>query len=253
MQRYFLNNDTNIIDNKLTISGRDFHHIKNVMRMKIKDKVYCCIDSKTYLCEITSFLSDAVELSVLERIEKDAELSVDVTIAQGIVRREKTEEVIRRITELGAHKYIPVTMERSIVKIKEKGNSKLERQKSIIKEACEQSHRNRLMEISDVMSFKELLNEKSNYDLCLFAYEESGRENNYNLMKYLKEFPLNSKNILVLVGPEGGFSEKEVALLEKNNFKAVGLGPRILRTETAPLYIMSVIAYQIEMGEKNEG
>lgn len=254
MQRYFLNDNTIIIDNKFKISGNDFHHIKNVMRMKPNDKVYCCIDSKTYLCKINSFFSDYVELSILEKIEKSAELKVDVTIAQGLVRREKMEEVIRRIVELGAHKYIPVIMERSIIKVKdsEKSNSKLERQKTIIKEACEQSHRDKLMEINDIMSFKELLTEKSKYDLCLYAYEESGRENNYNLMKYLKTISGDGKSILVIVGPEGGFSEKEVSLLENSGFKAVGLGPRILRTETAPLYIMSVIAYQIEMGENNE-
>ena len=84
----------------------------------------------------------------------------------------------------------------------------------------------------------------------LFAYEEAGRNNVHNL----KEMILKSKNkkIVVLVGPEGGISDKEVKLLEDNGFISVGLGPRILRTETAPLYVMSAISYELELGENNE-
>lgn len=247
MQRYFLDENSIITDIEIIIKGNDYHHIKNVMRMKLEDKVYCCYDSHTYLCMIDEFMFDSVKLKKISEITKNSELAIDVTIAHGLVRREKMEEVIRRITELGAHEYIPVLMERSIVKIKDNKNSKLDRQKTIVKEACEQSHRNRLMDVSDILSFKDFLSLNKKYDLCLYAYEESGRSNNYNLKKYLKEF--KGKNILVLVGPEGGFSEKEVDLLEKNDFNSVGLGARILRTETAPLYLMSVIGYELEMGE----
>ena len=246
MQRYFLEN-VEINNNTIYIDGSDFHHIKNVMRMKIDDLVYVCFDSLTYVAKISLFLNDKVAIELVEKLDKDVELKVDVTIAHGLVRREKMEEVIRRICELGAHEYIPVSMARSIVKVKEEKDSKLQRQKTIIKEACEQSHRNRLMEISGVVDFKKFLVLSKNYDLCLFAYEESGRSNNYNLKKYLKEF--SGKKILVLVGPEGGFSENEVDVLEKNGFMSIGLGPRILRTETAPLYVMSAISYELEIGE----
>jgi len=246
MQRYFLEN-VEVVNNSISIGGTDFHHIKNVMRMKIDDLVYVCFDSLTYIAKISQFLPDRVVLELLEKLDKDVELNVDITIAHGLVRREKMEEVIRRICELGAHEYIPVMMARSIVKIKDSKDSKIQRQKTIIKEACEQSHRNRLMEIVEAVEFKKFIEMSKNYDLCLFAYEESGRSNNYNLKKYLKEF--KGKNILVLVGPEGGFSEYEVEVLEKNGFYAVGLGPRILRTETAPLYVMSAISYELEIGD----
>lgn len=246
MQRYFLNNPI-VINNLITISGQDFHHIKNVMRMKINDKIYVCFNNLSYFAKIKEFNNDSVTIEIEEQERRKVELDVDITIAHGLVRREKKEEVIRRICELGAHEYIPVIMERSIVKVKDDDNNKLSRQKIIIKEACEQSHRQKLMEISPTLSLKQLIDKSLQYDLLLFAYEESGRENNYNLKKYLKEF--KGKNILVLIGPEGGFSETEINLLEENNFKAIGLGPRILRTETAPLYVMSVISYELEMGE----
>ena len=88
-----------------------------------------------------------------------SDIDTDVVIAQGLVRREKTEEVLRRITELGAYGYVQVAMERSVVKVKETKDSKLDRMKSIVKEACEQSHRNRLMKVYDVHSFKEFIND----------------------------------------------------------------------------------------------
>ena len=180
MQRYFLEN-VEVVNDFITIDGSDFHHIKNVMRMKIDDLVYVCFNSLTYIAKISQFLPDRVILELVEKLDKNVELNVDITIAHGLVRREKMEEVIRRICELGAHEYIPVMMARSIVKIKDSKDSKIQRQKTIIKEACEQSHRNRLMEIVEAIEFKKFIEMSKNYDLCLFAYEESGRSNNYNL------------------------------------------------------------------------
>jgi len=252
MQRYFINNENiNIESNIAYITGSDFHHIKNVMRMHKGDKVYIVDEDKNaFVGEINDFYDSQVSCSLIEKVERKAELDTDVVIAQGLVRREKTEEVLRRITELGAYGYVQVAMERSVVKVKETKDSKLDRMKSIVKEACEQSHRNRLMKVYDIHSFKEFINEFKDYDVKLFAYEEAGRNNVHNL----KEMILKSKNkkIVVLVGPEGGISDKEVKLLEENGFISVGLGPRILRTETAPLYVMSAISYELELGENNE-
>ena len=247
MQRYFLDSSTTI-DKEIEIGGSDFHHIKNVMRMKIGDEVYICNNKATYLCSLKCFLEKSVLFSVLEKIEKSSEMKYYVTIAQGVVRREKKEEVIRRITELGASKYIPVKMERCVVK--NSGDDKLERQKTIIKEASEQSHRSHLMEITPSISFNDLLNLNKEYDLCLFAYEESGRNDDYHFKSFLKQIKgkENSK-ILVVIGPEGGFSSEEAKKLSLNGFKAIGLGPRILRTETAPLYVMSAISYELELEE----
>lgn len=245
MQRYFLENNE-IVNNHIEISGNDFHHIKNVMRMNIGDMVYLCLNDETFKAQLESFQAQKVVFEIIEKIERTSEMPYDVAIAHGLVRREKKEEVIRRITELGARSYIPVNMERSIVKAN--GDEKLERQKTIIKEASEQSHRDRKMDLSTTISFKELIKLKDKYDLCLYAYEESGRSDNFNLKKYLKDFKVsNKKSIIVVVGPEGGFSPKEVKELDENGFKAVGLGPRILRTETAPLYVMSAISYELEI------
>ena len=250
MQRYFISEEKLVID-QVTIDNGDYHHIKNVMRMKTGDRVYICVaNKKTYIAAITTFTDEEVILKIVEEVKDIVEMPLDITIAQGIVRREKTEEVIKRITELGATKYQPVIMERSIIKINEKENRRNERYQLIAKEASEQSHRTRITEINNCIRFDELLKLRVKYDLCLYAYEESGRKNCSTFKEEIKKF--TGKSILVLVGPEGGISPKEVSLLEENGFIAIGLGPRILRTETAPLYIMSAISYEIELGEKNE-
>ena len=241
MQRYFVKQQQ-INNNIVKIIGDDVHHIKTVMRMRIGEHVLVCDEIKTYLCSIDSIAND-VTLSILETYQDNNELNIDVTVAHGLVRREKMEEVIRRLVELGCNSYIPVDMKRSVVKFKDINISRLEK---IVKEAAEQSQRLKLMELSEVISFKQLLSKLQNYDLILFAHV--GNKDQVNLFNELKDF--NNKKILVIVGPEGGFDDKEVEVLESyNHLKTVSLGKRILRTETAPLFVMSVLGF---LGEQYE-
>lgn len=248
MQRYFILNNQ-IENNNVYITGDDFHHIKNVMRMRVnKEALFCNQDQEVFRGKLLEITKDTVIFEIIEKLDDNRELAVNVVIAHGLVKRPKQEEVIRRLVELGASSYVPVIMERSIVKVKDNIDSKKDRIEKIIKEASEQSHRNRLMEISDIMTFKELLALRNDFDLALYAYEN---------MRGLKSFKghlqrFRGKNILIVVGPEGGISEKEVSSLEEHQFLPIGLGPRILRTETAPLYIMSAISYELELGEENE-
>lgn len=249
MQRYFI--QTNAIQgSKIIITGQDYHHIKNVMRMKLGNQVMVCTEKgQSYLAEIIAYTDTEVLLSTINQLQEQVELPVMVTIAQGMVRREKTEEVIRRISELGASSYVSVMMERSIVKIKENDNKKITRYKMIAKEASEQAHRTKIMTVMEPMLFTDFLHQIKQYDLCLVAYEEQGRANDRSLPRVLKGF--TGKTILIVIGPEGGFGAAEIKALA-TTATLVGLGPRILRTETAPLYLMSAISYYYELGETNE-
>lgn len=247
MQRYFIKGNQ-INNNIVTIDEADSHHIKNVMRMKENEHVIVCSldeneESHTYLCSIVS-LSKNVILEINEELYENNELLFNVTIAHGLVKRDKQEEVVRRLVELGAYAYLPVLMQRSVIKIDQSKrqftNDRFER---IVKEASEQSERNRLMKLLDIVTIKELINSFENYDLVLFASVAS--KNDLSLKEQMKVS--NAKNILVIVGPEGGFSEKEIELIESTKAKTMSFGKRVLRTETAPLYAMSVLAYE---GEK---
>jgi 16S rRNA (uracil1498-N3)-methyltransferase len=239
MQRYFINS-IQINENIIIINNQDVHHIKNVMRMRLGDEVLCCDETeKVYLTKIID-IANNITLEIIKLFEVNNELDIQVTIAQGLVRRDKTEEVIRRLTELGCFEYIPVIMKRSIVKA---NNDKSDRMQKIIKEASEQSQRNRLMRINEIITFKELVKMKASYDLCLLAHVT---EDFTDFKENIKNTDL--KKVLVVVGPEGGFDNIEVEQLEKAGFVKISLGKRILRTETAPLYIMSVLSY--EFGER---
>lgn len=241
MQRYFIDSKQ-ITNNIVTITGEDVHHIKNVMRMVPGDKVYVCDEVHAYLCEILE-IADVVTLEIKEEILSNPELNINVTVAHGLVRREKMEEVIRRLVELGGVSYIPVNMARSVVKVKELNLTRLEK---IVKEASEQSQRNKLMKLSQVISFKELVKITKDYDIVLFAH--ALYRDNINLYKSISD--KKYKNILVIIGPEGGFDDKEVeTLMNLENVRGISLGKRILRTETAPLYIMSVLSF---LGEQYE-
>ena len=251
MQRYFVSKD--IINEKemlATISDKEnVHHIRDVMRMKKGDNIILLDNSGyEYYCEIED-ISNKVALKILNKKENNNELKTTVDIYHGLVRKEKKEETLRRLVELGCHKYVPVMMERSVVKI-DKYNDNLERVNTIIKECSEQAERAKLMKYSTAITFNEMLAEASNYDYLFLCYEESGRSNDKTINDY-KDL-INGKKVLVLVGPEGGISEKELELCKKHNFISIGLGKRILRTETAPLYIMSVLGYLTELGGNNE-
>lgn len=245
MQRYFVKKDA-IIEPYIYITGDDCHHIGMVMRMKPGDNVYISDEERSFIAVIQDIKKEQVTLLIKEELNEEKELPFNVTIAQGLVRREKMEEVIDYITELGASCYIPVVMSRSIVKVNfEQMEKKSTRYAKIAKEAAEQSHRLKIMEVKNVENWKNFLKLAGNYDLCLYAYEASPKDDSLKQILRTKKY----QNILVLVGPEGGISEKEVEDLKKNNFLPISLGPRILRTQVAPLYVMSALSYEWEAKE----
>lgn len=240
MQRYFVNKEQ-IKENIIKVDESDSHHITTVMRMQLGDSVTVCDNENTYLCKIKT-LGKKVELEIVENIDTDPELKTNITIAHGLVRREKMEEVVRRLVELGCFKYIPVDMKKSVVKSKDINSERINK---IIKEASEQSQRTRLMKIDNVINDKDLINSFNDYDLVLLAHAKE-REN-LNLFKEIKKDNIN--NILVIIGPESGFDESEINGFVNNGAQLISLGKRVLRTETAPLYIMAVLSF---IGEQYE-
>lgn len=238
MQRYFI--DQVVMTKEITIKDADYHHIKNVMRME-KDDLIEIVDLKgcLYLGRIVDLNNKQVIVAIEEELKENNELDVEVTIALGLVNRNKTEEVLRRAVELGASKFLSVKLKRSVVK---HIDDKLDRKEKIIKEAAEQSKRSKLMLIEETKSLKELIEYSKDYDLKICCYEDAEKNTN-SLKKLLKE---KYEKILVLTGPEGGFDEAEIEVLKANDFKMVSLGKRILRAETAPLAILAIIAYESE-------
>jgi 16S rRNA (uracil1498-N3)-methyltransferase len=248
MQRYFVPS-SQIKEQSLTILNDDAHHIQRVMRMNVLDRVLCCNDKgETCLCEITEFTNEEVNLNIVEWLKETKELPVQVTIASGLPKGDKLELIIQKATELGCNQFVPFNAARSIVKWDEKkGDKKLERWMKISKEAAEQSHRSMIPTIHKPYSLNALIRFGENFDYKMVAFEEEakiGEQSRFaNLLTNMKP----GQSLLAVFGPEGGLSEQEIVRLTESGFVSCGLGPRILRTETAPLYVLSAISYHFEL------
>ncbi len=246
MQKYFVSSNNFYNDyHEVIIDKDDSFHIVKVMRMHLGDEVLVSDNENTYLTKITKLDEKGVILEVLKKMTNNAELPIKVGIAQGLIKKDKMEEVISKITALGAYEYIPVNMERCNIKINEQ---KQERQLKIIKEASEQSMRNTLMKLSNIISFNEVFKKAQEYDMVLFASTKA-QPNNHNFKQVLRKKDIQS--ILIIIGPEGGISPKEERIMEEKGFLPISLGPRILRTELAPTYVLSAISYEMELGDED--
>ncbi len=241
MQRYFVNQQ---IADTLTISDNNqYHHMAHVMRMKADDQVVVCDhEGRCFLMNILSIDKTTVTLNKVRALPKLDKL-FHITLAQALIRKDHFELVCQKATELGVDTIIPIITDRTIVKLDEKNVSKKQsRWQAIIQEASEQSHRNHVGNIESVMRIDSL--DYSRYDTIFVAYE---KESSVSLKKALKTTSKDAK-IMVIIGPEGGFTESEIAYLEQYA-QVVTLGPRILRSETAAIFSLAAISYALEMSE----
>ena len=233
MQRYFVKEKK---DNRFILEQSDIHHIKNVMRNKNNDKIEVVYDKKTFICNIDN-INDC-SLSIIEELEENNELDIELVVVCSLVKEQKMDLILQKLTELGVSKIIPLKTERSIVKIDEKRESKkLIRWQAICKEASEQAKRNSVPIVTDIYTLKDLIKEESDIKLLCSVNEKNNFINNY-LQNYE-----NCAKMIVVIGPEGGFSDKEEKFLISNGYDRVSLGNRVLRVETATIYVASVINF----------
>ncbi len=242
MQRYFI--DEQCIKNDLIyIDDYNYKHMAKVMRYKNHDKVVCILPNHfTYLYEIIDIEKGV--LKQVSKIDEDHELDVDVTLIYGLPKSDKFEFVLQKATELGVKRIVPFLSQRSIIKTDSASFAKKEeRYKKILKEASEQSYRQCIPELMPLIKIKEL--NKYLSDINLVAYEESSKQGEHS--QFYSALNSDYKTITIIVGPEGGFDQKEIDYMKSIGIKECSLGKRILRSETAPLYMLSVIGYSREL------
>ena len=236
MPRYFVSKEN--IDN-LIIDNDNYHHLAIVNRVKIGEEVELSCNDITYKVKITNINKDTISFEILDCFYFDTEFKFKVTLLQSYPKGDKLEEIIKHSTELGVYEIIPVITERSIVRIdNNKKQNKLTRLNMIAKEAAKQSRRNYIPRIIDIVSLTDI--DYSKYNKLIFAYEVEATNNNKNFLNIINDIKDND-NIIIAIGPEGGFSTKEANYLISKGFIPVSLGKRILRTETAGLYCLSAI------------
>lgn len=231
MQRYFCNQDSDLF----TLSRDDSYHITKVMRYNIGTTIEIVCNNTLYLSEITS-LTPFVVAKKIASIDNDSK-SLNVTITQSLVKEQKMDYILQKGTELGVKEFIPLITTRSVVKIDKKEDKKINRWNLIVKEASEQSKRLDVPLVNRPYNIKELSLLKYDYKILCTVNE---------LSKSIKTVLSNiqeSDRILIVVGPEGGFTKEEEECLINNGFISVSLGSRVLRTETASLFVLSIINY----------
>ena len=246
MPKFFINNEQ-IKDNKIKIIGEDVNHIANVLRKQIGDTLNICnnITSENFLCQIKTIDKECILCDIIENEKNETEPKAKITIFQGLPKAEKMELIIQKCTELGVSNFVPVSMERCVVKLDSKTeNKKIERWQKIAETAAKQSGRNIIPKVENLINLQKLCNLIKKYDIVLLAYEN---ENEYTLKKALKALE-NKQNlhIGVIIGPEGGIDSEEVEQLKKSGATSITLGKRILRTETVGISISSIILYELE-------
>ncbi|MEK6645906.1 MAG: 16S rRNA (uracil(1498)-N(3))-methyltransferase [Candidatus Firestonebacteria bacterium] len=239
MHRFFVP-PAQICNDNLVILGSDVQHIKNVLKFKCKDNLEI-YDSTgyNYVVEITHIGKQEVKLKILKKTLSKNETNIKITLCQGIPKLNKMELIVQKSVELGVERIIPVITERSI--IRKFSEEKKQRLKKIAIESCTQSGGNILPVIENPVEFKDAIMECPNYELSLFFWEGAS---NFSGMRDILQKHKGANKIIVFIGPEGGFARREVDSAVNSGAIPVWLGPKILRTETAGIVVISNILYE---------
>lgn len=246
--QYFVFKELPKIGENFTIENQAAaHHIFTVMRAQAGDQLRLVFEEgKIGLSEIISPADQSVRL--IELLTDSSELPVQVTVAVGFPKGDKLDFIVEKSTELGATAIWSAPFKASVSKWDHKKlTKKQEKLEKVALGAAEQSRRQLIPKIQLFDQFSRLTEQFSDFDQVLVAYEESAKMGETSMFKQaLTELSANQK-VLIIFGPEGGISPDEIAKFENLGAKMIGLGPRILRAETAPLYALSSISSYFEL------
>ena len=232
MQKLFIDyipNDNIILD------GESARHIAKSLRMRVGDMLMICDnESNEYGCQINEITKDNVSLKICYKQANHTEPSCKVSIYQGVPKSSKMEDIIQKCTELGVNKITPILTKRCVSRPDDKSSAKKNaRYQKIALEAAQQSGRGIVPKIDNMTSIKDAI-KNDDSEVKIIFYEGGGEP----LKNIINE---NTKSVSIYIGPEGGFEKEEVELILENGGKVATLGPRILRTQTAPVAALSVI------------
>ena len=240
MNRFFIKNEQ-VSKDILYIEGEDVKHIRDVLRLRTGDKIEAVCEGFIYIGKILRIEKNLVTVKIAEIFKGNGEPSFNIILYQGIPKGEKMDFIIQKCTELGVKEFFPLLTERTVVKVKDKNKekSKITRWTKIAKEAAQQSKRDLFPKIDDIISFDDMI-ELIKGENIIVPYEEEKNNRIRDAIKSIKNGRVN-----LIIGPEGGFAQKEIATLRGIGANTVTLGPRILRTETAGIVAASILLYEL--------
>ncbi len=233
MARFFVDE---ILGDSYILKGDDARHAIKSLRMKVDEEVTLCSkDGMEYLCRIEKIENQEALLKVVSKSISLSEPKTKVCLYQAMPKSDKFDLIVQKSVELGVDTIVPVMTSRCISRPDNKSlNKKIDRLNKISKEAAKQSRRGKVPKVFDMINLNDIKDHVNRFDKFIVFYENGGE-------KFRNLVDVDSKNIAILVGPEGGFSKEEIEFLKEIGVAVATLGPRILRTETAPLMALSII------------
>lgn len=240
MARFFVE-PRQITGQMAAITGPDVKHISKVLRMNVGESI-TLLDGTglVYHGEITEIKKEEVVCRILGREKSTFEPTIKVTLVQGIPKGDKMETIIQKCTELGVDQVIPLAAERSVVKLDgRKAAERQERWQRVAAEAAKQCRRSGIPRVQRLCQWEELLSRIPPGALVLMPWEDEKKQS----LRQVLEQAAHPGEVYILIGPEGGFGDREVALAVERCFSLVTLGPRILRTETAGPSVLTMVLY----------
>ena len=231
--------DKNIIGlDRIEITDKaDINHLKNSFRVKEGEVIRAVDGENEYICKVLMIEKKEIILEIIET-KKSEEDEVELVAGLSIIKNDKMELAIQKLTEIGIDKIIPLETKRTIVKLSEKKD----KWDVIVKEATKQCQRVRLLEIENIKKLKDV--DYSQYDLVIVPYE---CEEEYSLKNLLRGLETVPKKVLYLIGAEGGFDISEIEYLKSmENVRIVTLGKNILRAETASIVVGGILINEFQ-------
>lgn len=244
MSKFFVPSD-NVSEDCIVINGSDVAHIRRVLRYREGDCISVSDSSGTeYFCTIRKMSDSEIFLDITDKMQSNTELGMDIVLFQGLPKKDKMELIIQKAVELGVTEIYPVINERTVVRLDEKkAQQKTERWNKISEAAAKQSGRTIIPEVHVPISFEDAVSAAEKLEYTIIPYE------NAEGMAYSAQCigeAVKAASVGIFIGPEGGFSKEEVDRAAASGAKAISLGRRILRTETAGLAVLSVIMFEKE-------
>ena len=240
--RYFYMDSSVATQSVVTIDGSEAHHIKNVLRLKAGDhlKLFDGTGAE-YEAIISSLEAATVEVEIQRKLQSDAISGIRILVAQAFLKEKKMDDLVRKLTELGIAGWIPFFSRRTIARPdKKRLAGRLQRWNRIAAEALKQCRRKNMLEIFEPLGFEAMLEFGKDCDLKIVFWENETT----SVSRYFGSSTDNQLNsIMVMLGPEGGFTDQEISRARQAGFVTAGLGPRILRAETATLAACTLIQY----------
>lgn len=230
----------------------DAHHIQRVLRLQPEDTLLCVVEDseEQYVATIVSADKGRVVVSLEQKERAEGEPLLRITLLQGLPKADKMDWVVQKAAEIGTVAVVPVQTERSIVRWNEQQqNRRQQRWQRIVRSAAQQAQRGKLTQIHGVTSLQDALHtwrEQHPHGFCVVPWEE---EQAVPLRQLLQEQQEVLQDVCIVIGPEGGLTEEEIAVCKQYGGMPCTLGPRILRTETAGVVVAALVLYEFgDMG-----